>query len=72
MSRHVKDLRLFINFGTSTCYSDDGLSFERNQVIELYEYDASTDAKVPETLDMPDDSSGDYSPAHIMEMVPLQ
>lgn len=50
----------------------DHLSSESDCIIELYEFDASTDAEVPETPDMPDDSSEDDSPTYVTEMVPLQ
>lgn len=64
MPQQVKDLRFVTDFGTSMCHSDDDLSYESDRVIELYESDASTAAKVSETPDTPDDSSGGDSTTH--------
>lgn len=52
--------------------SDDDSLSESDWIIEICESDASTGAKIQETQDMPDDSSGDDSPTHVREIVPFQ
>lgn len=44
MPRHVEDLHLFIDSDTAMCKSDDDSSSESDQIIEICESDASTDA----------------------------
>lgn len=69
MPQHV-DFRLFIHLGTTMCDFGDDLLSESDQVIHLQESDASTDAKVLDTMDTLG-SSGDDFPTHVIEMVPL-
>lgn len=72
MPRNVKDLCPLMNSGMLMCNSNEDLSSGSDHIIEFYESNASTDMVVLETLDMPDDSSGNKSSIHREEMVPLQ
>lgn len=51
---------------------NDDSSSESDRIIEICKSNSSTDVEIQETLDTPDDSSGDDSPTRIRVIVPLQ